>query len=218
MDVQIQGDFIPIALVTLDAGERIFCEGGLMVYSDPSIGFQYRFMTQGGIGSMMKRTLLGGIPFHMQEYSGPGYVAFSRYRPGEVRKLELAAGETVDVAEHSLLLATTTVTYNTQYVPGTGRVGRLIGFWLDRLTGPGTIVFQGHGNIITFQLKPGETMDIDHGALVFKDASVNVQSYNQPMGGGLMGHALSFEAMHVTGPGRIWLQTVDPSRHPPRQG
>jgi uncharacterized protein (AIM24 family) len=218
MDVQIQGDFIPIALVTLSPGEQIFCEGGLMVYSDPTIGFQFRFMTQGGIGSTLKRTILGGIPFHMHEYSGPGYIAFSRFRPGEVRKLELAQGETVDVAEHSLLLATKTVTYNTTYVPGTGRVGRLIGFWLDRLTGPGTIVFQGHGNIITFQLQEKETMDIDHGALVFKDASVSVQSYNQAMGGGMMGHALSFEAMHVTGPGRIWLQTVDPSRHPPRQG
>ncbi|MGD0257033.1 MAG: AIM24 family protein [Thermoplasmata archaeon] len=216
MDVQIQGEFIPIALVSLGAGEQIFCEGGLMVYSDPSVGFQFRWFTQGGMGSVMKRTILGGVPFHLHEFLGPGYVAFSRYRPGEVRRLDLAAGETVDVAEHSMLLATQTVGYNTFYVPGTGRVGRLIGFWMDRLTGPGTIVFQGHGNIITFVLKPGETMDVDHGALLFKDASVNVRAYNQPMGSGLMGHAMSFEALHVEGPGRIWLQTVDPSHHPPR--
>jgi uncharacterized protein (AIM24 family) len=218
MDVQIQGDFIPVALVTLTAGEQIFCEGGLMVYSDPSISFRLRHLAQGGFGGAVKRTVLGGMPFFMHEYAGPGYAAFSRYRPGEVKKLDLAAGETVDVAEHSLLLATNTVQYNTVYLPGTGRVGRMIGFWLDRLSGPGTIVFQGHGSIISFALQAGETMDIDHGALLFKDASVNVQSYNQAMGGGVMGHALSFEAMHVQGPGRIWLQTVDPSRHPPRHG
>ena len=203
MQVEVKGDYIPIALTTLGPGEQIYCEGGLMVYSDPTIGFGYRWLTQGGVAATLKRTLVGGLPFQLHEYTGPGYVAFSRFRPGETRVVELEAGKAVDVAEHSLLLATSTIHYDTFYVQGTGRIGRMIGFWMDRLTGPGTFAFQGHGNILKFTLAQGEAMDIDHGALVMKDASVTVRAYNQPLGGGLVGHALSFEALRVEGPGEI---------------
>ncbi len=212
MQVDVKGEFTPIALVQLNAGEEIFCEGGLMVYCDPSIRMAIRPFTQGGLGQVLRRTLVGGLPFFLHSYQGPGYAAFSRFTPGEVRTVELAAGQTIDVAEHSLLLGTSNVQYSTYYVQGTGRIGRLLGFWMDRLTGPGTVVYHGHGNILGFDLKAGETMDIDHGALLRKDASVTLEAFNQPLGGGLAGHALSFEALHVAGPGRIELQTVDPSR------
>lgn len=212
MQVDVKGEYIPIALTTLGPGEQIYCESGLMVYSDPTIGFGFKWLTQGGAVATLKRTLVGGLPFQLHEYTGPGYVAFSRFRPGETRVIELAAGKAVDVAEHSLLLATGTVQYDTFYVQGTGRIGRMIGFWMDRLTGPGTFAFQGHGNILKFTLAAGEAMDIDHGALVMKDATVNVRAYNQPLGGGLVGHALSFEALRVEGPGDIYLQTIDPSK------
>lgn len=215
MDVAIKGELIPVALVQLGAGEEVYCESGLLVYSDPSIQFQLRFLTQGGISGAITRTLFGGVPFHMHTYTGPGYAAFSRSRPGEVRQIDLAAGQTIDVSEHSLLLASNTVQYGTYYVRGTGRIGRMIGFWMDRLTGPGKIVYQGHGNILSFNLKEKETMDVDHGALLLKDPSVTVEAYNQPLGGGLVGHALSFEALHVTGPGQLLLQTLDPTRAGP---
>jgi uncharacterized protein (AIM24 family) len=215
MQVEVKGEYIPIALATLGAGEQLYCEGGLMVYSDPTIGFGYKWLTQGGVAGTLKRTLLGGLPFQLHEYTGPGYVAFSRFRPGETRVVELEAGKSVDVAEHSLLLATNSIRYDTFYVAGTGRVGRMVGFWMDRLTGPGTFAFQGHGSILKFTLAAHEAMDIDHGALLMKDASVRVKAYNQPLGGGLVGHALSFEALRAEGPGELYLQTIDPSRQLP---
>ncbi len=213
MQVTVQGNFVPVALVQLNPGEEIFCEGGLMVYSDPTVNVGIRPFTQGGFGQIMRRTMVGGLPFFMHVYQGPGYAAFSRLGPGEVRVLELAPGQTIDIAEHSLLLATNTVRYDTFYVPGTGRVGRLVGFWMDRLTGPGTIAYHGHGDILGFDLKPGETMQIDHGGLLRKDATVQLRTFNQPLGTGLLGHAMSFEAIHVEGPGRLELQTVDPTHH-----
>ncbi len=218
LEITVQGEFVPVALVQLAAGEEIFCEGGLMVYSDPSVRFGIRPFTQGGFGQVMRRTMVGGLPFFFHVYQGPGYAAFSRFSPGEVRSLDLAAGQTVDIAEHSLVLASSTVQYTTSYVPGTGRIGRMVGFLMDRLTGPGRIVYHGHGNILGFDLKPGEAMDIDHGALLRKDPSVEMQAFNQALGGGLTGHALSFEALHVQGPGRLELQTVDPSSRVSRPG
>ncbi|MDE1819276.1 MAG: AIM24 family protein [Euryarchaeota archaeon] len=211
MQVNVQGNFVPVALVQLNPGEEIFCEGGLMVYADPSIQMSIRPFTQGGMGQTLRRTLVGGVPFWMHVFHGPGYVAFSRFGPGEIRVQELAPGQVVDIAEHSLLLASNTVRYDTYYVAGTGRIGRMVGFWMDRLTGPGTIVYHGHGDILGFDLKPGESMQIDHGGLLRKDATVQIRAFNQPLGQGLMGHAMSFEALQVDGPGRLELQTVDPT-------
>lgn len=212
MQVAVQGNFVPVALAQLAPGEEIFCEGGIMVYADPTIQMSIRPFTQGGMGATLRRSLVGGVPFWMHVFHGPGAVAFSRFGPGEVRVLELAPGQTVDIAEHSMILATNSVRYDTFYVHGTGRIGRMMGFWMDRLTGPGTIVYHGHGDIIGFDLKPGEAMQIDYGGLLRKDATVQLQTINQPLGGGIMGHALSFEAIHVTGPGRLEIQTLDPTR------
>ncbi len=212
MKVTVQGGFIPSALAELAAGETVYCEAGLMVYCDPSVSFRQRPMTQGGLGKALKRSLIGGIPFYLHTYEGPGAAAFGRAGPGEVRVLELSAGDVVDVAEYSLLLAAETVGYDTTYVPGTGRIGRMVGFWMDRLTGPGTVAVHGHGNILSFTLGADEVFDVDHGAVLLKEASVSIQSFNQTLGGGLRGHAMSYEALRVRGPGRLWLQTLDPTR------
>lgn len=211
MKVTVQGGYIPNALVELAPGERAFCEAGVVVYQDPSITFHQKAFTQGGMAKVLKRTLIGGIPYYQHSYIGPGYAAFSRASPGEVRIVELAPGEIVDVAEHSLLLASDTVQYDVIYVKGTGRIGRMVGFWMDRLTGPGTIAVHGHGNILSFTLAPGETFDVDHGGVLLKDDRIQMQAFNQPLGGGLLGSAMSYEAMRITGPGRLWLQTLDPS-------
>lgn len=215
MKATVQGGYVPNCLVELAAGEQVYCESGVMVYTDPTIQFHQRAFTQGGMAKTLKRTLIGGIPYYLHTYIGPGYAAFSRGGTGEIRVVELGPGEVVDVAEHSLLLASASVQYDAIYVPGTGRIGRMVGFWMDRLTGPGTIVVHGHGNILTFNLPQGETFDVDHGAVLLKDDKIAMQSFNQKLGGGLLGSAMSYYALRIQGPGRLWLQTIDPS-HPRR--
>lgn len=215
MKLEVQGGFVPNVLCRLDPGEQVFCEAGLLVYCDPTITLRVRPFTQGGAAATLKRTLIGGLPFYLQTFHGPGYAAFSRGGPGEVRILELAPGDVVDVAEHSLLLASASVKYDTFYVKGTGRVRRRIGFWMDRLTGPGTIAFHGHGNIQSFDLPADEVFDVDHGAVLLKQDSVQMQAFNQSVGDGLLGSAMSYEALRIRGPGKLLLQTLDPT-HPRR--
>ena len=215
MKATVPGGYVPNVLAELAPGEEVYCESGVMVYADPTIQFHQRPFTQGGVGKTLKRTLIGGIPFYLHTYIGPGYAAFSRGGTGEVRILELGPDEVVDVAEHSLVLASSSVRYDTIYVPGTGRVGRMVGFWMDRLTGPGTIAVHGHGNILSFALPQGETFDVDHGAVLLKDDRIAMKSFSQKLGGGLLGSALSYYALRIEGPGRLWLQTIDPT-HPRR--
>lgn len=210
MKLTVQGGFVPSVLTELGPGEEVFCEAGVMVYCDPSIDFRMRPFVQGGIAKTLKRNLVGGIPFYMHTFTGPGYAAFSRAGPGEVRILELAQGESIDVAEHSLLLASKSVQYDTFYVPGRGGLGRLAGFWMDRVTGPGTVAIHGHGNILSFTLAPNETFDIDHGGILMKDPTVQMEAFLQHLGGGLTGGALAYSALRTRGPGRLLLQTLDP--------
>lgn len=211
MKLSIQGGFVPNVLAELAPGEEVYCEAGVLVYCDPSIQFRMHPLWQGGFAKTLKRTLVGGVPFYMHTFTGPGYAAFSRFGPGEVRIVELAPGESVDVAEHSLLLASQSVQYDAFYVPGRGGLGRLAGFWMDRLTGPGTIALHGHGNILSFALADNETFDIDHGAILMKDPAVRMEAFFQHLGGGLTGGALAYEALRTRGPGRLWLQTLDPA-------
>jgi uncharacterized protein (AIM24 family) len=209
--ITVQGGYVPNALVELPAGEQVHREAGVPVYSDPTFTFHQHAFTQGGIAKTLKRTLIGGIPFYLHTCIGPGYAAFSRAGAGEIRVVELGPGETIDGAEHSLVLASSTVQYNAIYVPGTGRVRRMVGFWMDRLTGPGTVVVHGHGNILSFALGDGETVDVDHGGILLKDDRIAMEAFHQPLGGGLLGSAMSYYAMRIRGPGRLWLQTMDPS-------
>jgi uncharacterized protein (AIM24 family) len=219
MELEVVPGIVPSVLATLGPSESVFSEHGIVLDKEDPAKVDRRTIPSNGFGSTLKRTSMGGVPFFLAEFTGPGRAAFSRNGPGEVRVMELASGEVLDVAEHSLLLASLTVTYEALYVPGTGRIGRRVGFWMDRLTGPGTIVVHGHGNVLSFTLALGETFDVDHGGVLLKDDRIQMesfgQSFGQSLGGGLLGSAMSSCALRIHGPGRLGLQTMDPS-HPHR--
>ncbi|MCI4369110.1 MAG: AIM24 family protein [Thermoplasmata archaeon] len=210
MELETLPGLVPTLLATLGANESIYCEHGIMLYKDPPVGVARKTIQSGGFLKTMERTAVGGIPFFLTEFIGPGHVALSRDGVGEVRMIELAANESIDVAEGSLVCAETRVGYAMEYVKGTNRPGRMIGLWMDRLTGPGKIALHGYGNIISMGLAAGEVVTCDLGALLYKSASVKAQTENLPFGSGFLGKLESFEVLALTGPGKIALQTVDP--------
>ncbi|MCL4325944.1 MAG: AIM24 family protein [Candidatus Thermoplasmatota archaeon] len=212
MDFKVAGNLVPSVLVTMDMNEHVFSEGGLLVYKDVSVHTSYTTLSKvtGSVTGAIVRSTLAKIPFYLLTYSGPGSCAFSRSTVGEVRIAELKEGETLDIAENSIICAESSVKYDYFYVHGTTRVGRMIGFFMDKLTGPGKVAYHGHGTILSFNLAEGESMSIDYGAILSKESSVTIKTYNIPYGGGLLGHAMSFEAIEVTGPGKIEIETKDP--------
>lgn len=194
MELETLKGTVPAILATLGPPESVYCEHGTMRYKDPTVSVGRKTISSGGFLQSAKRSTCGGISFFLSEFTGPGSVAFSRDGVGKIRDLELAPGEVLDVAEGSLLLAEDRIPYDMIPVQGTHRVGRMLGSWMDRLTGPGRVVCPGHGNILGFDLKPEESMDIDHGSLLRSDPTVKIRAVNQPLGGGRTGHALSFGA------------------------
>ncbi|MGI0131879.1 MAG: AIM24 family protein [Thermoplasmata archaeon] len=212
MELETLKGIVPAVLATLGAGESIYCEHGIMLYKDPTVTVGRKTIQSGGMFQTIKRTTVGGVPYFLTEFSGPGSVAFSRDGVGEVRDLDLAANETIDVAEGSLVCAENRIPYDMIYVQGTHRIGRMMGFWMDRLVGPGKIALHGYGNIISMTLAPHEKVTCDYGALLYKSATVEAKSLNLPFGSGLLGKIEAYEVLELVGPGKVALQSIDPKK------
>ncbi|MCL5984595.1 MAG: AIM24 family protein [Candidatus Thermoplasmatota archaeon] len=212
MDLEVVPGIVPSILATLGPQDSVFCEHGIMLYKEPQVRVDRKNTAGGGFLKTMERNTVGGIPYFLTEFVGPGHVAFSRDGVGELRVLELAVNEEIDVADGSLVCAENTLRYDMSYIKGTNRPGRMIGLWMDRLIGPGKLAIHGYGNIISMTLAPREVVLCDFGALFYKSGTVQTRTLNIPFGGGLLGKLESFEALELIGPGKVALQSVDPKQ------
>lgn len=205
MELEVVPGIVPSVLATLGPQDRVFAEHGIVLYKEDPVRVNRRTIPSKGFGSGLKRKAVGGIPFFLAEFSGPGHVAFSRNGQGEIREVTLKAGEVMDVAEGSLVCAEHSIQYDVEYVSGTG--GRM-GLWFDRLTGPGTFALHAYGNFVTFRLNPGEQIVCERGAVLHRTPSMPMAPFIQRVGTGLMGRAFAQEMYTIQGPGTLGLQTA----------
>jgi uncharacterized protein (TIGR00266 family) len=171
-------------------------------------------MTGTSLGSRilgaLKRKLMGESLFWTYFRSdGPGEVGFAGSYPGRVQPFDLAAGQSVIVQRDAFLCAQHTVQVNIEFVKriGAGFFGGE-GFILERLTGPGTALIHGGGDFVEFDLKAGETLQVDTGCVVGFDASVE---YDVQLAGGIKTMMFGGEGLFLatlTGPGRVIVQSM----------
>ncbi len=204
MKLEVVPGIVPSVLATLGGGESVFSEHGIVLYKEDPVKVDRRVIPSKGFGSTLKRTSVGGVPFFLAEFTGPGHAAFSRNGPGEVRVVELKAGEVLDVAEGSLVCAEKSIGYDTVYTKGTGT---WLGLWFDRLTGPGSFALHAYGNFVTLQLAPAESIVCERGSILHKGPTMSMSPFIQRVGSGLLGRAAAQEMYTVVGPGTIGLQT-----------
>jgi uncharacterized protein (AIM24 family) len=204
MQLEVVPGIVPSVLATLGPSEAVYSEHGIVLYKEDPVRVNRRTIPSKGFGSTLKRTSVGGIPFFLAEFSGPGRAAFSRNGPGEVRTLELRPGEVLDVAEGSLVCAERSIAYDVVYVKGTGS---WLGLWFDRLAGPGTFALHAYGNFVTLQLSGGEAIVCERKSILHRSPTMAMAPFVQKVGGGLLGRAFAQEMYTVTGPGTIGLQT-----------
>lgn len=204
MELEVVPGVVPSVLATLVAGEAIYSEHGIVLYKEDSVRLGRKTIHSGGFLGALKRTSVGGLPFYLAEFVGPGQVAFSRDGVGEVRVLELAQGQVLDVAEGSLVCADNRIAYETIYVKG---ASGWMGMWMDQLTGPGKFALHAYGNFVTLTLRPGESIVAERKAILHKTPTMHLTPMVQRVGGGLLGRALSQEMYVMQGPGTVGLQT-----------
>ncbi len=214
MQTRIHGTTMPALEVLLQPGESVYAEAGELSWMSASIGMttHTQFGGGGGFLGVIKRMAGGGTLF-MTEYQAlgyPGEIAFATKVPGHIVPIELHTGrEEYYIHRHGFLCGTPGVQIGLgfQQSLGAGIFGGA-GFLLQKLTGQGTAWLELSGELVVRDLQPGETLRVHPGHVGAFQSSVSFQITRIPGIRNLIfgGDGLFLAAL--TGPGRIWLQTL----------
>ncbi len=213
MQTRIHGTVMPALEVLLQPGESVFAEAGELSWMTNSINLttHTQFGGGGGFLGVIKRMAGGGTLF-MTEYQAlgyPGEIAFATKVPGHIVPVELHSREEFYIHRHGFLCGTPGVQIGLgfQQSLGAGIFGGA-GFLLQKLTGQGTAWLELSGELVVRDLQPGETLRVHPGHVGAFQGSVSFQITRVPGIRNLIfgGDGLFLAAL--TGPGRIWLQTL----------
>lgn len=207
---QVEGTYVPVADMNLAPEDGVYFTHHVLLWKDPQVGVTTMPMRGGW------KRLFAGLPLIMTQAVGPGHIAFSQDRPGELIALPLQPGQSIDVREHIFMLATSQVAYD-WFSPGiwfTTRNGDEtethypLGPYMDRFTAsqqPGLLLLHGAGNVFTRHLEPTESILIKPTALLFKDSSVRMQLHVEQPGG-------TYRSWRSWGERYLWLRLHGPGR------
>ena len=152
----------------------------------------------------------GGEGFIMQKISGQGIV-FAEF-DGHVIEYELQAGQQIVIDTGHLAAMSASCNMDIQSVPGVKNMlfgGE--GFVLQKYTGQGQAFLELDGTIVEKELAPGEKIKVDTGNIAFFEARVG---YSAEMVKGFANILFGGEGLFLstlTGPGKVWLQTMSAS-------
>ena len=207
---QVEGEIVPVAEIGLGAGDWVYFEHHVMLWKDESVAMSVMPL-KGGV-----KRAFAGMPFIVSVAQGPGRIAFSRDATGEVVVLPLHPGQELDVREHAFLLASHSVAYSYVRIQGLKNIlfsGQ--GMFMDRFVSggePGLLLLHGYGNVFERVLQPGETVLLEPGAFLYKDASVTMSVETQKLTTGLFG-GQGMNLARMAGPGRVGIQSMYVHHH-----
>lgn len=209
IDYRIEGTLLPVLLVKLTPGQRLYSSSGGMSWMTDEIEMETN--TGGGLGRMFKRAISGESLFIVDYFvnRGEGEVAFSAEFPGKIVELDLTDGQQMIVQKDSFMCAEKSVDLDLHFRKrlGAGLFGGE-GFILQRLTGPGHAFVNFDGEIYARTLAPGERLRVDTGHVAMFEPTVN---FDVEIVRGFKNILLGGEGLFLAtlrGPGKVWLQTM----------
>jgi uncharacterized protein (TIGR00266 family) len=223
IDFEIGGSEMQYVEITLDPGEACIAEAGAFFYMDPGIQMETIFgdgsAAAGGGGLMGKllsagKRVLTGESLFMTVFSNTAgarqRVAFAAPYPGKVVPFDLGKlGGTMLCQKDAFLCAAKGIAVGIAFQKrlGAGLFGGE-GFILQKLEGTGKAFVHACGSIVERDLAAGETLRVDTGCLVAFEPRVQ---YDIQMVSGVKTFLFGGEGLFfatVTGPGKVWLQTL----------
>lgn len=210
---EIVGDDMQAVVLSLGQGDVIRAEAGAMMYMTDGITMDAKM--DGGFLGGIKRALLSGESFFITYFAcdaPAGRVAFAAPFPGKIIALDLA-NTAVMCQKDSFLCAVGPVEIDIAFTRrlGAGFFGGE-GFILQKLEGTGQVFIHSGGTVVEHHLAAGERLKVDTGCLVAFDPSVE---YDIERVGNIKTSLFGGEGLFLasmTGPGRVWLQTLPFSR------
>jgi uncharacterized protein (AIM24 family) len=221
MTIHIDGELVPVVDIMLGNQLSIYFEHHILLWKHPGVQIGFK-----SIKGAAKR-FFAGLQIFISEAQGPGNISFSRDSVGQIVALRLQPGQMVEVREHQFLVATGNVDYGFTFMQGAANIlFSRTGLFIDQFTargGEGMVLLHGYGNVFEKMLAPGEALDVEPGAWLWKDPSVQMSVTTvagSQRGGGIFGAiggmmaGASIILNRFTGPGRLGIQSM--TYHPPQ--
>lgn len=212
MEYTVIGDVMQGVLVQMEPGEEVKAEAGAMIYLTDSVTIDTQ--VTGGLLKGIGRMLAGSTLFftHFRSTAPGSIAAFAAHYPGHVRQLTLR-GDGWICSKESFLFSTRDVEIDMAFTKrlGFGFFGGA-GFILQRISGMGDAFIHGGGNLIDYDLAPGQRLRVDAGCVVAFQESVH---YDVELIGGIRNTLFGGEGIFLvtlTGPGHVTLSTLPFSR------
>lgn len=145
----------------------------------------------------------------IQQWGGNGMIAFASSFPGQILAHQIVPGQELIVQKTGFLASEAGVSLSVYFQKklGAGIFGGE-GFIMQRLSGSGMAFLEFDGHVVQYDLQPGQQIVVDTGYLAAMEGSCSMEVQTVP---GLKNMVFGGEGVFntvVTGPGRVWLQTM----------
>ena len=226
IDFEIKGHEMQFAEIELDPGESAIAEAGSMMFKDPDIEMTTVFGdgSHGESGGFLdklvgagKRLITGESLFttvFTHQGQGKARVAFAAPYPGHILaiKLDEIGGQLV-CQKDAFLCAARGVSLGIAFQRRimTGLFGGE-GFIMQKLDGDGWVFVHVGGTTVERTLEAGEELHIDTGCVAAHTASVE---FDLVRAGSIKSMIFGGEGIffaRLTGPGKVWIQSLPFSR------
>lgn len=225
IDYAIFGEEMQAVRLELDQDETVLAEAGSLMMMDGTVEMNTIFGDGSGksqtimdkLFSAGKRVLTGERLF-MTTYThrGPGkaHVTFAAPYPGKVIPMDLSQLDHKIICQKDAFLAAAKgvhIGIEFQRRLGVGFFGGE-GFIMQKLEGDGMAFVHAGGTVVEKTLLPGETLKVDTGCLVAFTSRID---YNIETVMGIRNAFFGGEGLflaRLTGPGKVWIQSIPFSR------
>lgn len=211
MKYEVWGSMMPAVTIGLEAGESIYTQSGGMSWMTDQMEMTTNM--QGGLGRGIGR-MFGGESLFMATYTAKApnqQITLASSVPGEIKIFELRPGYDIIAQKGAFLCATPGVELKAFVTNVKGGLFGGEGFVLQHYTGQGLVFCELDGAVREVTLAAGEKLVIDTGNVAAWEASV---TYNSQMVKGFKNVLFGGEGLFLTtltGPGKVWLQTMSVS-------
>lgn len=207
MQYELKGGAFPVVVCQLADGEKMITEKGSMVWMTPNMEME---TSGGGLGKMFSKAFSGESMFqNIYTARGAGMITFGSSFPGRILALDVAPGREYILQKTAFLASEAgvqlSIHFNKKF--GAGLFGGE-GFIMQRLSGSGTAFVEVDGELVEYTLAPGQQMVVDTGNVLGFEPSVSIDIQQvKGIKNKLLGGEGFFNTV-LTGPGKIWLQTM----------
>lgn len=210
----VMGTVMQSLSLQINPGQYYYSESGALSWMSDAVKMETNLGGKGIMGALSRAVT--GESLFVVNFSAERenqMITFSADFPGKIIPVHLGQGQSMIAQKDTLLVAEKSVNMSIalQRRLGAGLFGGE-GFILQRFDGPGTFFASMDGEIVEYTLTPGQRLLVDTGHVAMFEPTV---AYDIQVVKGIKniffgGEGLFF--VSLTGPGRIWLQTMPMSK------